>query len=104
MHPNKEVKSKEEPATAEERAIAEIWKGLIGIEQVGRRDNFFELGGHSLLAVRAAAAMEKRLGAPVELRHIIFEDLAQLASRFPSIEVSPSPAARRGLFERLLRS
>jgi amino acid adenylation domain-containing protein len=104
MHPNKEVQSKEEPATAEERAIAEIWKELIGVEQVGRRDNFFELGGHSLLAVRAAAAMEKRLGAPVGLRHIIFEDLAQLASRFPSIEVSPNPAAQRGLFARLLRS
>ena len=102
---NKVLAGKEAPATAEERAIADIWKEIIGISEVGRRDNFFELGGHSLLALRAAAAMEKRLGAPVELRHIILEDLAQLASRLqPAVSADPGPTGQRGLLARLLRS
>ncbi|MBX3328835.1 MAG: amino acid adenylation domain-containing protein [Nitrospira sp.] len=35
--------------TDTERAIAEIWKEVLGLEAVGRHDNFFDLGGHSLL-------------------------------------------------------
>jgi hypothetical protein len=103
---SKVLAGKEQPATAEEGVIAEIWKEIIGVPEVGRRDNFFELGGHSLLALRAAAAMEKRLGGPVELRHIILEDLAQLASRLQPAPVSadPGPAGQRGLLARLLRS
>jgi hypothetical protein len=50
--------------------------------------------------------MEKRLGGPVELRHIILEDLAQLASRLQPapVSVDPGPAGQRGLLARLLRS
>ncbi|MCD0244298.1 phosphopantetheine-binding protein, partial [Xanthomonas melonis] len=29
--------------------LAEIWRTVLGVEQVGRHDNFFQLGGHSLL-------------------------------------------------------
>ena len=32
-----------------ERAIAAIWKDILGIRTVGLYDNFFDLGGHSLL-------------------------------------------------------
>ncbi|WP_143192229.1 non-ribosomal peptide synthetase, partial [Paenibacillus helianthi] len=34
-----------------EEQLAEIWKEVLGIEQVGRTDNFFELGGDSIKAV-----------------------------------------------------
>ncbi|WP_141251799.1 AMP-binding enzyme, partial [Pseudomonas syringae] len=37
------------PQGATERAIADIWQDLLGIDTVGRHDHFFELGGHSLL-------------------------------------------------------
>jgi len=51
------------PSTAVERAIAGVWCGLLGLDQVGVHDNFFEIGGDSLLAVQAMA----RLPAAVEV-------------------------------------
>ncbi len=43
-----------------ERAIAEIWQAVLGVEHVGAHDNFFALGGDSIrsieVAVRARAA------------------------------------------------
>ncbi|MEO3763828.1 amino acid adenylation domain-containing protein [Streptomyces sp. B5E4] len=37
------------PEDGLEHALAEMWRGLLGVERVGARDNFFDLGGHSLL-------------------------------------------------------
>ena len=61
-----------------ERAIAEVWRELLGVSQIGLRDNFFDLGGHSLLAVRAVAAIEDRTGLKLHPRRLVFESLAQL--------------------------
>ncbi|WP_346400947.1 phosphopantetheine-binding protein, partial [Pseudomonas syringae] len=47
------------PQGATERAIADIWQALLGIDQVGRHDHFFELGGHSLLAVKLIERMRQ---------------------------------------------
>ncbi|MBI6824329.1 AMP-binding protein, partial [Pseudomonas syringae] len=47
------------PQGATERAIADIWQDLLGIDQVGRHDHFFELGGHSLLAVKLIERMRQ---------------------------------------------
>jgi len=55
------------PAGEAERALAEIWSEVLGIERVGRHDNFFELGGHSLLVVRVIARMRQR-GLHAEVR------------------------------------
>jgi amino acid adenylation domain-containing protein/non-ribosomal peptide synthase protein (TIGR01720 family) len=40
------------PRTDTERALAEIWAEVLGIEQVGVVDNFFELGGDSILSIQ----------------------------------------------------
>ena len=52
------------PENETEQAIAEIWKKVLGLKQVGTRDNFFELGGHSLLAVQAHREIKQALGIP----------------------------------------
>jgi acyl-coenzyme A synthetase/AMP-(fatty) acid ligase/acyl carrier protein len=59
------VPSSASPETELERAIAEAWCAVLGVEGVGREDNFFDLGGHSLLLVelhgKLEAALERKL-------------------------------------------
>ncbi|SJZ79319.1 pyochelin synthetase [Marinactinospora thermotolerans DSM 45154] len=50
-----------EPADDLERALADLWAGLLEREHVGRDDDFFALGGDSLLVAR----MVGRLGEAV---------------------------------------
>jgi aryl carrier-like protein len=57
----------EEPQGELERALAQIWSELLGVERVGRQDHFFELGGHSLLAVQLMAQM-RRQGLYADIR------------------------------------
>ena len=40
------------PRTTTETALANIWAGVLGIDQVGIEDNFFELGGDSILSIQ----------------------------------------------------
>ncbi|HEU5028379.1 MAG TPA: amino acid adenylation domain-containing protein, partial [Spirillospora sp.] len=55
-----------EPRTAAERAVAEAWRDLLGVDRVGVRDDFFALGGSSLLLTRLAGRLTRsRPGAAV---------------------------------------
>jgi NAD(P)-dependent dehydrogenase (short-subunit alcohol dehydrogenase family) len=88
-----------EPRTAQERALVEIWRDLLGIEQVGIQDDFFELGGHSLLATRIVARIRSSLGMQFPLA-AFFEgptvlQLAQVLQRLdasPGLERDAAPA------------
>jgi thioesterase domain-containing protein/NAD(P)-dependent dehydrogenase (short-subunit alcohol dehydrogenase family)/acyl carrier protein len=50
-----------------EREIASLWKGLLGVAEVGVNDDFFELGGQSLIAVRLFQRIEKKYGVLLPL-------------------------------------
>ncbi|MCP2012820.1 amino acid adenylation domain-containing protein, partial [Duganella violaceipulchra] len=57
----------EAPEGETEEGLAEIWRELFKLEQVGRHDNFFELGGHSLLAVALIERM-RQVGMQIDVR------------------------------------
>ena len=60
----------EEPQTADEVALAEIWAELLRVERVGAEDDFVSLGGHSLLGVRVVSRIAARLGVQLPLRAV----------------------------------
>jgi len=62
-----------------EKAVATVCSGLLGVEQISRHNNFFELGAHSPVAVKAVLELEKSTGSCIELRHILLEDVSQIA-------------------------
>jgi surfactin family lipopeptide synthetase A len=58
------------PRSAVEGVVAEIWAGVLGLEEVGVEENFFELGGHSLVATQVVARVEQTLGVALPLRRL----------------------------------
>ncbi|HYO12017.1 MAG TPA: amino acid adenylation domain-containing protein, partial [Thermoanaerobaculia bacterium] len=57
------------PRTAVERALAEVWRDLLGVERVGVHDNFFRLGGDSILSIQVVARA-RQAGLAVTPRQI----------------------------------
>jgi amino acid adenylation domain-containing protein len=53
----------EAPAGDTERAIAELWEGVLHVSGPARDANFFDLGGHSLLIVHLHQRLVETLGA-----------------------------------------
>ncbi|HEX4964285.1 MAG TPA: amino acid adenylation domain-containing protein, partial [Thermoanaerobaculia bacterium] len=49
------------PRTGLERIIAQAWREVLGVEDVGVEDNFFDRGGHSLLLIRVHGRLQKLL-------------------------------------------
>jgi len=93
------------PSTPVERAIAAVWCGLLGLDQVGVHDNFFEIGGDSLLAVQAMArlpaAVEVELPVRVLLERPTILEVAKhvelaLAARRLSVTAPASDRRHRG--------
>jgi thioesterase domain-containing protein/acyl carrier protein len=68
------------PETPLEQALAQIWRELLEVEQVGALDSFFDLGGDSLLAsalmARIEAAFARRLAPVVLMQHPTLRALA----------------------------
>jgi len=67
------------PSTPAEQLISDVWRDLLGVEQVGSSDNFYEIGGHSLLSLRAVVEIEKRSGQRLDPRAMFFQTVEQLA-------------------------
>ena len=57
------VRSREEL----EQGLLQIWREVLGLEQVGVDDNYFELGGDSLLATRVFILIKERFGRTLPL-------------------------------------
>jgi acyl carrier protein len=74
------------PATATEIIVANLWSSLLSTEHISIYDNFFLLGGHSLLATQMMAHLEHRFKVPLPLQ-MMFEaqTLKQFSARIDQI-------------------
>ncbi|NOK01767.1 MULTISPECIES: MupA/Atu3671 family FMN-dependent luciferase-like monooxygenase [Myxococcus] len=81
-----------------EEQIAQVWRSVLRVEQVGVHDNFFDLGGHSLLMVQVHTQLKSVLGQDLPLlkllEHPTISTLARFARQGPAAAQSQVEAAQ----------
>jgi acyl carrier protein len=75
------------PRNELEEKLAQIWKELLGVEQVGINDNFFELGGHSLLAMRLISAIRKEFEVELPIKDLFEYTTISELSRYLEVQL-----------------
>ncbi len=84
----------ERPSSRLEAAVAQIWRDILRVDEVGPDDDFFSLGGDSLQAVQMLAAVDEVLLAPVDFPDFIdVPTVAGLAAAVERARQRPSPPA-----------
>ncbi|MBV9788769.1 MAG: AMP-binding protein, partial [Chloroflexi bacterium] len=80
------------PHSETERLLAEVWAGVLRVEQLSIHDNFFELGGHSLLATQVASRVRQLTGQEIPLR-LLFEapTIAEFAAQLAHQDATETP-------------
>lgn len=101
------------PVTVVESKLADIWKTILKVEQVGVNDNYFTLGGNSLKGTTLLYLIQQEFGVDIKLRDLFskptIHELAKriteaIHTRFESIpmakerEFYPVSYAQRRLF------
>ena len=61
-----------EPRTLLEKRLADVWRGVLGVDSVGVHDDFFHSGGNSLVAMELLAKVRETWGVELPLR-LLFE-------------------------------
>lgn len=86
------------PSTPTQIQLAEIWREILGTDQIGEEDNFFDLGGQSLRAIPVLAAISAQFGIDLSVQDIFeMPTLAGLAQRIEDrmlAAVDPQELAR----------
>jgi acyl carrier protein len=82
------------PQTPIQIELAEIWREVLKVGQVGVHDNFFELGGHSLLATQVVSRVCQAFEVELSLR-VFFEKptVAGLTEVLENYETVPGRAS-----------
>ncbi|WP_424889050.1 amino acid adenylation domain-containing protein [Streptomyces sp. XH2] len=77
-----------------ERAIAQVWREVLGLKRVAAEDNFFELGGDSVLLIRVMARLRDRVRLPLtRVEMFEYPTIRALARRLDA--PAPTQAVRR---------
>jgi len=89
-----------EPRNETERALAWMWREMLGLDRVGVHDGFFDLGGDSLLATRLVLRLNETFGIDLTLRSVfeapsVAELAAEMVRRRGAGEGRPAPAGIR---------
>jgi amino acid adenylation domain-containing protein/FkbM family methyltransferase len=87
------------PRTEAESFLADIWREVLGVEQVGVHDSFFELGGDSIKGIVLINRVQEKLGENVQMVTLLesprIADLAAYLSRRYPEAMSRRQMARR---------
>ncbi|MEU8395434.1 amino acid adenylation domain-containing protein [Nonomuraea sp. NPDC048892] len=89
-----------EPEGAAEVAVAEAWRGVLGLERVSAHDNFFAAGGDSIRSLKVVSRL-REAGYAVRLeqlfRHQTVRELAERLVPAPAEEPPEAPQTPFGL-------
>jgi amino acid adenylation domain-containing protein len=83
------------PRNKMEKSIAEIWKQVLGLEQVGVHDNFFDLGGHSLLMGQVFDKLQKIVDGKLSMVELLEHPTISSLARFLNKDKGGQPAVKR---------
>ncbi|HEX2091291.1 MAG TPA: amino acid adenylation domain-containing protein [Longimicrobiaceae bacterium] len=79
------------PRNEVERTIAEAWREVLGVEEVGLDDNFFDLGGHSLLLARLRSRLAGKFPREVSVVELFrYPTVRSLAEHLAAAEPGAS--------------
>jgi amino acid adenylation domain-containing protein len=75
-----------EPHSDLEELVAQVWREVLKLDEIGIHDNFFELGGHSLLATRVVARLRANFNIDLPLRKLFeLPTVARLAGHIETL-------------------
>ena len=60
----------EEPKNDFEKAILDIWKEILELEQIGVENDFYELGGDSILLINLYSLLNKKFPVDVSVQDL----------------------------------
>ena len=82
----------EESLSGIEQTLAEIWRDVLGVAEIGPQSNFFTLGGHSFSALRLFARVGNALGIKTDVS-MLFEapTLREFAARIANADAPRKP-------------
>jgi natural product biosynthesis luciferase-like monooxygenase protein len=73
-----------------EDAVLQIWREVLGTQDVGVEDNFFDSGGHSILAVKVHRLIAERLGQELQITDLFrFTTVRALARHLGQSHLGP---------------
>ncbi|RBL90134.1 non-ribosomal peptide synthase/polyketide synthase [Chitinophaga flava] len=84
------------PQNEIERALAGIWKDLLGVERVGIHDNFFELGGDSIVTIQVVSRA-RRAGYQLHPRDLFAHQTIGGLSAMLSAQQQAESAGEQGV-------
>ena len=72
-----------------ELAVLEIWRGILGRNEIGLDENFFDIGGHSLLLTRVYEELKEQYGGKLSLITLFqFPTIRTLATALSNLSTS----------------
>jgi acyl carrier protein len=76
------------PRNEVEKGLAQIWKDVLALDEIGIHDDFFDLGGHSIAAFRVVTGVIKQFKLEIPLQ-ALFESptIADMAALITADQV-----------------